>query len=261
MELNASTIDCFRSLGCSETDVRLYIHLLKRGPTTIQELAKASGINRVTTHSAIERLKNHGFVYETFEGNRRRIAPEPPETLFSLVKRKEDEVRSLQHSLEHIVNFLGELQPTAGALPRVSFYESVNGFKKMLEDTLKAKGEVLVFIFVDTFAEILGAEALFSYYSRRAARGIKSRLIFPNSALATEIGQKGLRWKMQIRTLDNVKEWKSGIFSWNDSLALLSFTAGHLTCTVIQNEDISAFYRNLVFELCWQQAKPLSRRT
>ena len=50
-------------------------------------------------------------------------------------------------------------------------------------------------------------------------------------------------------------EWKAGIFSWNDSIAIQSFTEGKFTCTIIENKDIAHFYQKILFELSWKQAQ------
>ena len=63
---------------------------------------------------------------------------------------------------------------------------------------------------------------------------------------------------MDIRFLPAGVQWKSGIFSWNDVIAIQSFTEGKVTCTVIRNEDIAHFYRSVVYELCWSQAQEWS---
>jgi len=51
-------------------------------------------------------------------------------------------------------------------------------------------------------------------------------------------------------------QWQSGIFSWNDSIAIMSYTKQKITCTIIENRDIAHFYRTIIFELCWREASP-----
>ncbi len=63
---------------------------------------------------------------------------------------------------------------------------------------------------------------------------------------------------MIIKILPPDLHWKSGIFSWNDTIAIQSFTESKFTCTMIENKDIAYFYRQVIFELIWQQAAPLN---
>jgi len=127
----------------------------------------------------------------------------------------------------------------------------------MLEETLNAQGEVLVFTYVDLFSKLLNSSYLEKYYARRAAKNIHTRLIFPLAEFGKKTNAKANQYKMQIRFLPPDIAWKSGIFSWNNVIAIQSFTEGKVTCTMIENEDIAHFYRHVIYELCWKQAKAL----
>ena len=72
-----------------------------------------------------------------------------------------------------------------------------------------------------------------------------------------EIVSKSREYKIQIRVLPDNLTWRAGIFSWNDCIGIQSLTEQRLTCTVLENRDIADFYRNIIFELIWQQARPL----
>jgi len=160
-------------------------------------------------------------------------------------------------NLDHVVKLLNSVQVSDRSVPTVKFYEEVDGFKKMLEESLTARGEVLVFTYVDVFSEILDPDYLENYFKRRAAKGIHTRLIFPPCDFAERVNKKAKQYKIQVRLLPPELKWASGFFSWNDSVALMSYTEGRFTCTIIENKDITYFVRKVMFDLIWKQAKPI----
>jgi hypothetical protein len=185
---------------------------------------------------------------------------EEPDVLFRLLQREKNELQVKEMNLDHVVKLLNSVHVADGGKPSVRFYEGVDGFKKMLEESLTAKGEVLVFTYVDLFQSILEAEYLEDYFKRRAKKGIHTRLIFPPCAFADRVNKKAKKYQIQVRLLPQELHWTSGFFSWNDSIALMSYTEGRLTCTIIDNKDITDFVRRILFEQVWRQAVPFGRQ-
>ncbi|MBI5155953.1 hypothetical protein HZA45_01620 [Candidatus Peregrinibacteria bacterium] len=231
---------------------------LQLGPVSVQALSRTMKMNRVTVHSAVEQMIEKGLLFETRKGKRRLIVAEEPMSLLRLLSRKEQELVRVRGSMEHILKLLISLQSTDQSTPTVKLYEGVDGFKKMLDETLSARGEILVFSYVPLFSELVGVKYLGEYFRRRADRGIHTRLLFPPCAFADKVAARAKEYRVQVRILPPQYVWQSGIFSWNDCLALMSYTERHLTCTIIENREIAYFFRLVMFELCWKQATSVS---
>lgn len=242
--------------GCNDREVSIYLQCLSMDPSSVQEIARRTSGNRFTVHSAVEQLIQKGLLFETRKGKRRLIAAENPEVFFRLIARKEEELSKLQTNAEYAVRLLTSVMPVEQGKPAVRFYEGVEGYKKMLEETLSARGEVLVFSYVPLLAGLVGPENLEGVFRKRARKGIVTRLIFPPCDFADRIEAKAKEYKSTVRYLPKGTEWTSGIFAWNDNVALLSYTQNRLTCTIIENKDIADFYRKIIFEMCWAQAQP-----
>lgn len=243
-----------KRFSCSESEAGLYMYCLSIGPETIQKIAKGIGRNRTTVYSEVEQLLKKGLFYETRKEKKRFVGAENPNVLYSLLQQRENELATLKNNIGYAVELLSAIKPTDAGVPTVKLYEGVDGFKKMLEETLSAKGEVLVFTYVKLFSELLDPDYLEGYFKRRSAKGIHTRLIFPPCDFANRVNAKALEYKIQVRLMPEDMEWKAGVFSWNDSIAIQSFTEGKFTCTVIENKDIAHFYRKILFELSWKQA-------
>lgn len=247
-------IEQLRFFGCSDREAEIYMQLLQTGACSIQELAGRMKQNRVTIHSAIQQMIAKGLVFETRKKKRRLIVAEEPISLLRLFQRRENELQTIRPNLEHTIKLLNSLQNVGQSVPTVKLYEGTDGFKLMLEETLTARGELIVFSYVDLFSKLVGPDYLVRYFVRRATKNIHTRLLFPPCDFAERVNQKSKDYNIEVRLLPKSIIWKSGIFSWNDSVALLSYTEQQLTCTIIENKDIAHFFRTIIFELCWKEA-------
>lgn len=245
------------ALGCTEREGEIYLKCLETGQATVQELANRLGENRVTVHSAVQTLMTKGLLAESRKGRKRVIHAESPTAIYALLDRKEKEVSNLRSAADPIIQMLSTIKPPDGHLPSVEFYEDSDGFKKMLERTLNARGEFLAVINVDLFGTILEPSYLQDFFERRAKKGIRSRLIWPEGVLARKLYSQSKRYKTQIRVLETALSWSSGIISWNHCLSIKSFSQGRVTCTILENEDIAHFFRNILFEQLWNTALPM----
>jgi len=247
-----------RHFGCSEQESEVYIYCLSYGPETIQKMAKGMGKNRTTVYSEVEQLLKKGLLHESRKDKKRYIGSENPNVLYSLLQQRENEIGVLKNNLGYAVELLTNLKPFDARTPTVRLYEGVGGFKKMLEETLSAKNEVLVFTHVKLFSELVDSEYLEKYFKRRSEKEIHTRLIFPPCDFADRVNLKSKEYKIKVRLVPIEDDWKAGIFSWNDIIAIQSLTEGKLTCTIMDNKDVAHFYRKIIFELLWLQSKEIS---
>ena len=148
------------------------------------------------------------------------------------------------------------MQANAPVQTVVEHYNGSLGLKKMLEKSLEAKGEFLGLVDVEKFSAALGPRYLEAFFRKRAERGIRSRIIWPEKG---EFYKKTLpnakEYKIQVRLLPFKKEWRSGIISWNNYLSMNSFNPKAISSTIIQSDDITYFYREVIFEVLWNTAR------
>ena len=242
----------FTKFGCTTKETKLYLQCLKMGPSSVQEIAKSLRQNRVTIHSAVQQLMDKGFLYETRSGKRRLIVAENPTVLRNLYQKQENELKVVKQNLGYVEGLLEHIQNQDRSVPSVKIYEGVDGFKKMLEESLETKSEIVVCTYVDLFSNLLDPDYLEDYFARRAAKGIYTRLVFPPCDFAYRVHAKSKQYKIQVRFLPSDLKWASGIFVWDDKISIKSFTEGKLNCTIIQNEDIAYFFRDIIFEILWK---------
>ena len=216
------------------------------------DLLHELGFTVNNTHAHAKTVDDVERYYKTWHAKR-----EHEEYEMDGIVIKVNELDVQRQSVAELIEQLGTIQRSDTAVPTVKLYEGTDGFKRMLEETLTAKGEVLVFTYVTLFSRLVGVPYLENYFQRRAAKGINTRLIFPPSTFADRVNKRAVDYRIRIRLLPADMKWSAGIFCWNSCIALMSYTENKLTTTVVENQDIAHFYRNVVFELAWRQGKPI----
>ncbi len=247
-------IEFLKHFDCNAREAETYLLCLQLGPATVQEIAHKMKSNRITVHSTIEQLIQKGLLFETRKAKKRLIASESPDILVRLLQRRYNEIKLIEHNLDYVIKVLHTIHPTHQHLPTIKHYEEIDGFKKMLEETLMAKNELLVFTCGEVFRQLLLTDYIEDYYKRRAEAGIRTRVIYTPSDFTNKIAKESKKYNLDVRFTTSSLHYEAGIYLWNNSLALKSFTEDRVTCTIIEHEDIVNFFRNVVFEDLWAHA-------
>ena len=243
-----------QKLGCKEREVDIYLQSLQLGPSSVQELARSLKQNRVTVHSAAQQMIEKGFLFETRKGKRRLLVAETPGALRQFLRKKDQELDVLKESVDYVSGILIKMNRHDRSTVTTKVYEGAEGVKRMLEESLQTvTKKMYVFSYAQRIAEIVDPAYLERYFGRRAKRGITSQLILAPGTFSKRMKQKEKQYKAEIRFLAPNVHWRSGIFSWDNTVAIMSYTNGKITCTVIDSEDIAVFFQKIMFDLCWQQ--------
>lgn len=240
-----------KALGCSEREARIYLDLCISGGASVQTIATRLRENRVTVHSAIERLLEKGYLSETRDGKRRLVVAEQPHELRYLLEAKRNELVEQEQRFESLLRNLSQIPRQEAKEPSVRIYKGTSGLKRLLDETLSSRGELRVAIDVGRFLSLLSKSYLKRYYEQRAKRGISSRLIWPNHPFVHEMQPLAKSLRMDIRVSQRSDRWEAGFFVWDDTFAMKSLAEGFLTCTIIRSKEIAEFYRTTLFDPLW----------
>jgi sugar-specific transcriptional regulator TrmB len=107
----------FEQFGLNEKEAKIYLAALGLGMTTIQQIATASGVHRVSTYDLIESLLAKGFIKSANQGNKRSFIAASPEEVQEIIRRKEKQFADILPELK-------ALQGTEDSPPKVSYFES-----------------------------------------------------------------------------------------------------------------------------------------
>jgi len=246
-----------KRFDCNNREAATYIACLQMGMASVQEIAHHLNTNRITVHSTIEQLIKKGLLFETKKGKKRFIVAETPDVLSRILQRKVNELKLVENDLDGITKLLNSIQSQDRNFYNVRFYEGVSGFKQIMEEMLNAKNDLCIFTCSELFSEGISTNYLKDYYKRLGAEGIHSRIICAPGPYSQAFKADQIKYKLQIRLVSLPKDCMTAFYLWNDNIVLKSLKDDRVICTVIQNEDMAYFFRNVLFESFWNTAQPL----
>lgn len=130
--------EALRDIGFTEGESRVYLALLKLGPSTVNEISKETNQHRTTIYDFIEKLQQKGVVSSVKKGNVAYYKAADPENLKEYMKEKENKLNSVLPELKKLAEFSKDEIS-------VEVYKGVEGFKAVLNDRLREGGDFYAF--------------------------------------------------------------------------------------------------------------------
>lgn len=124
-------------LGLSEVEARIYIALLRLGPSKAGRIAKETRLNRTSTYDGLKRLLERGLAGYVIEANRKVFSPVGPERLVAYVKEKEEFAKETVPALKAV-------WAHPKARHNVTLYYGNKGVKTMFLDFIKERKPICV---------------------------------------------------------------------------------------------------------------------
>ncbi|QQR54787.1 hypothetical protein IPG41_06405 [Candidatus Peregrinibacteria bacterium] len=248
-------VSFLKHFACNKNESLTYLEVLTSGTTSVQELSRKLKQNRISVYYSVQQLIEKGFLFEVRKGKKRFIAAENPDILLKMIGQRHNELKSLEVDVGYISKLLNSIPTIKHEITVVKLYEGAEGFKKMLEESLGAKSEIIVFSNTAIFSEMLGEEDYENYFSKKAIRDIPSRIIYAACPFAKKLDAKKEEYKIDLRLLPQNRSSEAGFYVWDNTVAIESLKENKISCTVIENKDIAQFFRDNIFNHFWKEAK------
>ena len=116
-------------IGLSEKESQVYLSSLSLGPSSVQNIAKKSNVNRVTTYVMIEQLTQKGLMSSFTKGKKKLYSAERPNRLMSLIHEREKELKDQEAQFRSVIPQLNAVMARSDNKTQVRFYEGVEGTK------------------------------------------------------------------------------------------------------------------------------------
>lgn len=247
-------------LGFSDKEVKVYLAALQFGMQPASVLARHVKMNRVTTYVICKKLIERGVANVVTRNNIQYFTVEKPEALVRYAEHQQKEWvrrrKAVEASLEDFSHYLRDVS----ALPKVRFYEGLEGIKRVYEDTLAPGGSreqggmIRAFLTVDTIPEELREFFVHHYMPELLKRKIVSHIVMPESDKARRYAKRDKKYNRKtvfVKPGEFPFETEVAIYG-KDRVAFISFREGDLTGVLIENQ---AIHHTLaaVFELNFQK--------
>jgi len=240
-------------LGFMEKEAAVYMALMENGSCRASDVAKITGLNRVSTYDQLEALIKRGVVSKYKKESATFFSALDPARLLNYLDREKDEltkkiekqkgaVQSLMPELKEAMNFARK------ARPQVRFFEGEKGMREAYEDTLTASEPIMAFANIKTMRE--GLPGFFpDYFKRRAAKKLAIRGIVPRNAEWSEQAKHNKEEMREIRYLPDGLAFSPEINFYNDKMLIASWK--EKMAIIIESKELVDLMK-LSYELLWK---------
>lgn len=240
-----------KSLGLIDSEVKTYLKSLEKGPSTVLELTKTTGLSRQAIYVAIDELTRRGLVSNVLRGKKKYYVGEHPSKLLSYARRREaemkDQIADLARSLPELELQVGREKPT------VRLFEGKEGVRAILEDVQASKPKNMEEITdIDAMYKILTPEDLKPYRDELKKMGTTIRSIHSRHPVV-ERERPG-----RVYLPDKFRDFKTNIDIYDDKIAMATFE-GKIYSLIIESKSLTKTLR-IIFDLAWESLKKANYR-
>lgn len=238
-----------KELGLIDNEVKVYLCLLKRGPSLASDIAEETGLHRTHAYDILNSLVKKSVVTHIIRENRKYFQATNPEQLESLLKDKEEQLRKSEEKLKLLIGELKQISALHKPSLLASIYEGQKGFKALLEDILRRKQNYLVIGYNPKAEESL-KYFLPGFYKKRLKAKIKRKAI-------VDPVFRGGTW-VEEQKLQEIRFFKynfpMGIIIYGDRVVMTIIQETGQIAVVIENQKVADNFKKL-FDDLWEQAK------
>lgn len=237
-----------QKFGFSDKEIRVYLALLKHGPSPVRKIATATDINRGTTYDILKSLKEQGLVSYYHQATHQYFVAEDPERLSDLLDEKQRVLANARQELQAAIPELRSMREVGGGQPVVKYYEGANGIKTILLDVLDTMAQAPVKEYcVYSSADIRKYlyEKFPDYTKQRIKRKIAVKIIALGEG-GQELGMDERRWLTQKEGAPTY------IIIYHHKTALISVTSDQTPLGIIIEDAGLAQTQKFLFENQWR---------
>ena len=250
-------LQALRQLGLTDKEPEIYLTLLKtHGAQPASIIATRAGLNRTTVYKTLMKLAKKGLITKTQRhGIICFFAENPDSHLENLLSKQEKKLELLSQNLGAILPDIKNMQRHELLMPKMRFYEGLEGVKRIYEDTLKEGKTIYAFEDYGLMIEEL-REYVETYVPRRVAKGISAKVITPENPDCTTFRKKDKQSLRETKFLSknlfcmeieiNIYGQKTAFFSTNDKEEMFA--------VILESQTIANSMKT-IFDVCWQIAK------
>ena len=228
--------------GLQESEIKIYLELLKKGLSTATQISQYTGLNRSHIYDKLDILLKKGLTSFVIKNNVKYFKASDPEKIV-------DYIKEIQNNIQSIIPNLNELKQVPKPKTVVELYQGKEGIKTVLKDIIREKKDYSVFGEEGQFQEIL------PIYIHQFLRDVKHYNL-KEKLLSKESKRDKIHLAGKNTTIKHLPNKffspvtmavygdKTAIFIWTD----LQFVV------LIKDKDVSTSF-NSYFNILWEIAK------
>ncbi|MBI2655808.1 hypothetical protein HYX06_05310 [Candidatus Woesearchaeota archaeon] len=230
-------------LGFSPSEIKIYLHLLRNGSSYPNKISAETKINRTNVYEALYRLVSKGVASFIIKNKVKWFEAKSPDSLLTLVKEKEEELKSTKSDISKEVKKLKQIKFDEKPL-EAGIFVGKKGLRMIFEDILRERKPVSLIAAELQFRDFFGPYFEL-WHKERAERKIIQRSIFP----AKFKGKLEKRNLLEYKFVDNKFTNPTTTIIYGNSVIFIQWSEEPIAIK-ISNKEISKSHLNY-FNLLW----------
>lgn len=239
-----------QGIGLNDKEARVYLAALELGQSTVQEIAKKSGVNRATAYFVIDGLMKSGLMSSFHKDKKQYFSSADPDRLIELLEQEKFLIEKRESGLKKLLPQLQSINNKIKDRPVVKYYEGKEGIKTMVEEVSKpVKNIVRMAYSRDAILKNFSSEELDIWSNKRKKNDTQIQVIYTYKE--GEMGKSNNAERRRV-PLDKFPI-KSDIAIYDDKIRLASFE-GRMIGIIIEDKELADSLR-AVLDLAWEAAE------
>ncbi len=243
--------------GLSDKEAKMYLALLELEVGTVNEAAKASGVNRSSAYVVLEALKEKGLVSVSHDKKVQHYIATSPEALLYSAESQAQKQETVKNKIADIVPELKALHKDTKQRPKIQVFEGKQGLIVAFEDSLRNKEKLMrVSSSVGNLFKIM-PEYFEGYVMKRIQKGVKMLGIHPYDEAAKRLVENSPKLDEAMLIPKEKYSFPADFTVYDNKIGFMSSDKGGWAL-IIESKEMAEVMKNL-FDLAFEEAKRLGK--
>lgn len=236
-------------LGLTESEARVYLTILQLGGGFVTPIAHQAGVERTNCYSLLKSLSKKGFVSVSERSSAKYFIPESPHRITHRIRHVQE---LAARTVPHLLSLVGT---ASGRMPKVRYYEGIEGVHQVLDLITEAETEVLSYTNIEKLRAKFG-KILKDHYQQLEQYEIKVRAIAPHynkidTFLKSYYPKEYLETHLRLLCV-NPREFQmeNEVCIYDDKVSVLSLAEDEHLAVVFES-GVYADTSRTIFNLAW----------
>jgi len=254
VKIGGKEAELLAQIGLSEKEAEIYEIMLGMEKVPASMVLSQTNQKRTTVYSILEELAKKGLVEKDESGAIIRFRARHPYALKEFMESQISNIKTASDKLDAVLPEFINVYQQSQNMPGVKFYEGLEGVKKVLDDSLTSKTEILVVADLEAINKYI-KDINDEYVKQRKKKNIKKRILVLDSEYArnyfkTEYGAAEVT-DIKFCPL-KISPFRTGIQIYDNKISYITMTDSLLTATIVNDPYIYSMQAAL-FEFIWSK--------
>ncbi|MBL7160944.1 MAG: hypothetical protein ISS93_03800 [Candidatus Aenigmarchaeota archaeon] len=234
----------------SNNEVRIYLSLLRMGPSSAGKITKETGIHRRNVYDSLERLQEKGLACRATRSGVACFEATNPEQLQCFIRNQQDLLRERGKNIADVIPFLANMKKLRNESQDVKIFSGKESRKIIFEDILNS-ADVNHVLGAHTPSKLSG-QYLKQWHKRRVKKGIRDKLIYnKDDPYSKELASISFT---EVRLMPNKIDSSTTFNIYGDKVAVLFWSGEKPVTILIENKKVAQDFKNY-FQVLWESAR------